>query len=942
MFKALVRSAFSEDGRRKHYYIVYTFAFGLMALFCFSWYIKADRSLIWNADGWQQHFKAVVYYAKYLRGIVRHLIYDHKLIIPEWDFYIGEGSDIVNTLSYYVMGDPLMLLSVFVPTRYMQYFFSFCNILRMYLAGIAFSALCLGTGLKNRYGILAGTLGYSFCGWALLNAVRHVFFINPLIYFPLMILGIENIIRKRSPYLFIIIAAISAASNFYFFYMIALLAVLYTIIRLGFLYKGQVKEGVTILLKMGGMAVLGVCIAAVSVLPAIMCYLGDSRMSSGQSFYWLYSMAYYSKMPSVFVKGMTTDAHWLVLGFTAVSILTAFLLFIRKGGSPFLRTLFVIGIVLMLFPIAGRILNGMSYAANRWSWAFAVLCMYILAGEWESLISLTRKEWLWLLVCTVLYYGILNAFEYSRDEAAVSSVVFPLAALIILRVTGGNNKRRVLQQVLLLMLTAAGSFHVAYWGYAPGKGNYVDGCRENKKVWDEWKSNEANAVRKLADPGFTRMSGRNLTFNANIFNDISSTQYFWTLSNPYFNNFRTDLEMREYSFYKYNGYDERAALQALSAVQYYSVREKSDAEIPYGFSFVESVSMGLDESSDYCHIYKNEYPLPIAYCYDAYIDKDYWESCNPVQKQEIQLDAAYTDEEPEGIKKVTPEMSDYLIPYELECKGDEIVQTEDGFAATGNNTAVVLTLSNAASHAELYVELEGLHFKPTAEYDLYFGDKSVDPNDLYNKADWDLLDDGTRKDIKHEKFYWDPVKNVRVSAYTPSSLKKGIDYRPPEAAFASGRHDYIVNTGFSEEPATTVTIKFPLRGVYKIDNIRVYSIPLDTFPEKVEKLGRNALENIEIGNDTVSGNIRLDDTKLLCLAEPFSKGWSAYIDGSRTKVYCVNERYLGIVIPGGDHQIRFVYNAPYKKAGFVLTVIGLLLFAGLVWINKKKGSRRSM
>ena len=49
-------------------------------------------------DGWRQHYKALVYYARYLRGILRHLLKEHKFVIPDWDFYIGEGNDIVNAL----------------------------------------------------------------------------------------------------------------------------------------------------------------------------------------------------------------------------------------------------------------------------------------------------------------------------------------------------------------------------------------------------------------------------------------------------------------------------------------------------------------------------------------------------------------------------------------------------------------------------------------------------------------------------------------------------------------------------------------------------------------------------------------------------------------------------------------------------------------------------
>ena len=210
---------FEENGKRRTYYMTYSVLFIVLAFCCFSWFIVSGKSLIWQIDGWNQHFKALVYYAQYLRRIIRTLLFEHQLVIPEWDFNIGEGGDILTALHYYVIGDPIAMLSVFVPTRVMHYFFSASCVLRLYLSGIAFSMLCFGTGLRDRYGIMAGALTYSFCMWGLTNAARHPYFLNPMIYFPLIILGIEKIIKKK-PYLFIIMVTISAVSNFYFFYMI--------------------------------------------------------------------------------------------------------------------------------------------------------------------------------------------------------------------------------------------------------------------------------------------------------------------------------------------------------------------------------------------------------------------------------------------------------------------------------------------------------------------------------------------------------------------------------------------------------------------------------------------------------------------------------------------------------------------------------------------------
>ena len=99
-----LRSALSEDVKKRWYYLLYTIVFCCLACCCFSWFLLSNRSLIWQMDGWSQHFKALVYYSTYLREILQNLVYEHSLIIPDWDFYIGEGGDILNALHYYVIG----------------------------------------------------------------------------------------------------------------------------------------------------------------------------------------------------------------------------------------------------------------------------------------------------------------------------------------------------------------------------------------------------------------------------------------------------------------------------------------------------------------------------------------------------------------------------------------------------------------------------------------------------------------------------------------------------------------------------------------------------------------------------------------------------------------------------------------------------------------------
>ena len=79
-----------ENSNKKRYFLIYTVTFGITALLVFSWFILSGKTLVWNDDGWTQHYTAMVYYSRFLRSIAKSLIFEHKLVIPEWEFALGE------------------------------------------------------------------------------------------------------------------------------------------------------------------------------------------------------------------------------------------------------------------------------------------------------------------------------------------------------------------------------------------------------------------------------------------------------------------------------------------------------------------------------------------------------------------------------------------------------------------------------------------------------------------------------------------------------------------------------------------------------------------------------------------------------------------------------------------------------------------------------------
>ena len=218
---------------KKGFFLVYTAIFAVLSILIFMPFISNGKGFVWtatSADGFTQHYMALMYFGQWGREIITTLFTEGRLDIPLWDFSVGYGSDVITSMHYYAFGDPLNLASILVPSKYTEILYELLVLFRMYLSGLVFSLFSFKMS-NRRPAVLAGAISYVFCGYTLYAAIRHPFFMNPMIYLPLAILGAEKILRKERPMLFIFAIFVTTISNFYFLYMTAIAVVLYVAIR---------------------------------------------------------------------------------------------------------------------------------------------------------------------------------------------------------------------------------------------------------------------------------------------------------------------------------------------------------------------------------------------------------------------------------------------------------------------------------------------------------------------------------------------------------------------------------------------------------------------------------------------------------------------------------------------------------------------------------------
>lgn len=946
---------------KKQYFYVYTLLFLLTACLVFSWYFLAGRTLIWEMDGWKQHYKALVYYARYLRSILHGVFVQHQLSIPAWDFCIGEGSDILTTFHYYVIGDPFSLFSVFVPTRFMYLYYEAMVLLRMYLAGAAFSCLCFRTGIKHKGGVLAGSMAYVFCFWALRNAARHPYFLNPMIYFPLLLLGVERILGKKKPNLFVFAVFLSAISNVYFFYMLVLLTVLYVGARLIAGYRRRVREGLCMLLRIGLSSILGVMLAAVVLLP--MCYvlLGDTRVSSGRVSHMLYPFSYYGRLPGLFISAGAE--YWLCMGFAVPVLVALFWFLFKEKGYGFLKGLFLICLTIIAFPILGRALNGFSYVANRWCWAFALLLAYVLAAVWPKLMGLKARDARFLYMCLTAYLLACVVLEPSRSGDAFLSVALGyLFVWILYPVRKGKElfgQHRKESMALLLVLSSI--FNHSFWHSTPAGKNYAAECMELSEVKHGLMANETPAVQAAAQAegaeGFYRFSGNRPVQNANVVSGLSSTQYYWSISNHYASGFRKDMELREADTYNYRGYDSRAALLSLAAVRYYAVPNDSTGKPPYGFVEAPMAAEGMQGQEGKYTVYRNEYLLPLTYSYDSYVPADAWEKLSSVQKQEALLQGVVlegdmgnpSDGGADGFPQAKLHFTDQEIVPAISCKGEGISQQGNTFVVTQEDAKATLEFQGLEG-CETYLSIQGLYYQEVQEPEgqeeqqeavqtgqggLAGGQEvqqEVKQEAVQAGQEWPK-EAGAQNTLAEDGFSWNTKEGIKMQITSSIGEEKPFTYYTEESSHYSGRHDFTVNLGYSKEAVRAAEILFEKPGVYSFGSIGIVCQPMEGYGRAIQRLKEDSLEQMEIKADTVTGRISLERAKILCFAIPYSEGWKAYVDGKEAVPLRANGMYLAVPLGAGEHEIQMVYHTPLLREGLWVSFFGLALSAALALVQ---------
>ena len=881
--------------QRKYCYGVYTLMFLLMCIVAFLPFFTEGKSFVWGAgveDGLSQHFSALAYYGEALREFFRNLLAGHPKLVM-WDMSLGYGADILSTLNYYAIGDPLNLLYGFVSPKNTETMYDFMILLRMYLAGITF--IMYARKMKKRsYGTVIGALVYVFSGFCFRLGLRHPFFINPMIYFPLLCLGIEKIYQRERPYVFIFAVCVSAMSNYYFLYMLTIFAVIYAWIRFyKYTEENKMKNFFLTILKFGMYYTLGIAMAAVILLPSVIGFLGNGRYGNGVD--WKSLIVYPGKYYLLFIEnfigygnmGSNTNAGYLPI----VGIVVLFTLFSQRMKHKKYRVAFIASIIALILPIFGYAFNGFSYANNRWAFALSFIVALLTAEMYPRLFVMSKRQQIGIGAGIIIYTVFCIIVNASGEEilknkgimAACGLIAVFYILLLIFQRLGYDTQKRIVRVSMAILLLISVGVH-GYYRFDPKGYAYTQEFMDQGQAYRTLKEDNIRMLSKVNDPSVYRVHAEGYRYkNYGLINHLNTISGYYSITAKCVTDTIKGYDTLGMQYAdKYKGVDQRLGLLSLAGVKYITVAHNS--QVAKDVSSKGNVPYGVEKQSKKGNItlYKNKYALPFAYAYDSYMTEQQYEQLNGIGKEQAMLAQIILNQHP----------ADKEIQHN-EQRNDPDIQTI-------SLPETRISSPKGKKYADITVPVEKdketyLYFKNL----VYHGKKNGDDN-----------------------FILTGRKGTKGILVTQNDVQQKIHIQSTFNPYYFGRKDYIVKINHQTSKAKEkVRLNFLSPGEYEFDDISLITVPKKDVLARLKERKENSMKQIQYEGNHFRGVYHAKKDQILCVTIPYSKGWKATVNGNRTKIYKANGMFMGIIMKKGTQSVKLDYETPGLKIGAWISLV---------------------
>lgn len=614
-----------------------------------------------------------------------------------YSWNIGLGADFVSLYAYY-LASPLNWLLVICPSDYVIEFMTILIVLKIALSGLAFTHYLLVHFDAEKNAVTAFAAAIFGCAYALSGFMAayawNIMWTDCMVLAPLIILGLERLIKEGRPLLYYSMLALSILCNYYISIMICIFLVLWFLI-----YWGEHrKTGFYAWLRFAGYSILAGGTGAVLIIPtAIVLGYGSTQGTTfPQTMEWYFHVIAELARHMLMTEPYTGTEHWpniycgvFVVVFLVLYLLNKHITWKRKVSRILLLVFFVLSFANNILDYFWHGLRFPTSLPGRQSFLYIFV---LLSVAYEAFIHLKKNKIWHVAVAAVCVYGFVFLAYHFSDAELIGQQEFIVSGIFIgcyLVLSAGyllGNARvsKIMLAIGCMTMIAELTINYDVTGFGTvSRYAYVKDLKDYDNVLKQ-----ADASMRASGELFYRTEElERKTKNDAALSGYHSATQFSSLMNINVSHFYQNVGMEGgKNFYCING--ATPLLSAMLSVRY--VLADNNME--------ENPMRTLVSASGGTYLYENAYVLPLGFMMSEDVIEDWkYENLGDVSWQNQLAQLLGADE---------MMLRQIAVPLDVKAGETSFVAEETGYyyASYDKTDAATLTLENSDGRTRSYAK----------------------------------------------------------------------------------------------------------------------------------------------------------------------------------------------------------------------------------------------
>jgi len=336
--------------------------------------------------GWDYSSQYITFYYGYW-DIWRQFFKTGEFVLVDFSTYLGV--DNIGSNAYYGLFDPFVIALTLFPRDWIPQTFTIMTMLKIVTSSLCMKAYLNYMGVKDGTSKF-GAIAYAFSGY--MNfMVGFCSFVSVVIYVPLLMLGVEKVVRERKITVLVWSIFLIGITSFFFLVVLCIWGVMYALWRFfQTVSERTIKENCSVM-GLGVMSfALGLMVCSFVVIPSLRQSALSGRTSSIGSLYL-----------EALINSLSDGTFFTYL-------------FEQVGGSPGRE---IMPLVSFFYPTGGYLYLPMmipSYSYKYDAWVASIFCYtpFIILFFQGILNSIRKKKYSHLVAIVICLYFLFTDFAY--------------------------------------------------------------------------------------------------------------------------------------------------------------------------------------------------------------------------------------------------------------------------------------------------------------------------------------------------------------------------------------------------------------------------------------------------------------------------------------------------------------------------------------------------